>query len=154
MISIGDLQQLVAGWWFDYDQANFDAWSDYFTEDIHFSCRSDSRATPFEEFVTADVSGRDDVLAWNRQHRIDSPYPLRHNGTNVHIVSGDETACSFRSYLFVSQIVAMAVTPLSSGIVLGAARLDEQRLRFSQLRVILDFTDSQVLSSVTPFELD
>jgi SnoaL-like domain len=152
VISIGQLQQLVAGWWFDYDQANFDAWADYFTADVHFSCRSDSRATPFEEFVTADVSGRDEVLAWNRRHRNESPYPLRHNGTNIHIVSGDDRHCGFRSYIFVSQVVAMAVTPLASGIVAGTVRDDAQRVRFSELRVILDFTDSQTLSAVTPFD--
>jgi len=153
MVSLSDLQSLVAGWWFDYDQGNFDAWRGYFTADARFSCRSDSRATPFEEFVTAQVRGRDDVLAWNIQHRTDSPYPLRHNGTNVHVVSSGEDECAFRSYIFVTQIVGLGVTPLASGVVLGAARREDGALRFAELEVILDFTDSQVFSEATRFEL-
>jgi hypothetical protein len=54
--NLSDVQNLIAGWWFDYDQGNFDVWPNYFTEDAHFSCRSDSKATSFEEFVTAEAS--------------------------------------------------------------------------------------------------
>ncbi len=154
MIAIGDLQSLIAGWWFDYDQGNFDAWPAYFTADTRFSCRSDSRATAFEEFVTAHVQGRDEVVEWNVEHRKDSPYPLRHNGTNVHIVSGSDDECTFRSYIFVTHIVGMAVSPLASGIAQGSARLEDGRLRFSELQVILDFTDSRVFSTATRLELD
>ena len=153
MISIGEVQGLVSAWWFDYDQADFDAWPSYFTTDAHFSCRSDSRATPFEEFVTADVRGRDAVVAWNMQHRNESPYPLRHNGTNVHVVFSDQHQCTFRSYVLVTQIVGMGVSPLASGVVVGAARLEDGRLRFAEMEVVLDFTDSQVLSEATRFEL-
>jgi len=153
MISIGEVQGLVSAWWFDYDQADFEAWPSYFTTDVHFSCRSDSRATPFEEFVTADVRGRDAVVAWNTQHRNESPYPLRHNGTNVHVVSGDQHECTFRSYIFVTQIVGMGVSPLASGVVAGKARLEDGRLRFSEMEVVLDFTDSQVFSEATRLKL-
>ena len=66
MPTLAEVQGLLAGWWFDYDQGNFDAWPRYFAEDADFSCRSDSQSTPFEEFVTADVRGCDEVLAWNR----------------------------------------------------------------------------------------
>ncbi|HXZ61810.1 MAG TPA: nuclear transport factor 2 family protein [Acidimicrobiales bacterium] len=153
MVLLSDLQSLVAGWWFDYDQGNFDAWPGYFTADARFSCRSDSRATAFEEFVTADVRGRDAVLAWNTQHRKDSPYPLRHNGTNIHVVSGGEDACRFRSYIFVTQIVGMGVSPLASGVVVGAARREDGELRFSEMEVVLDFTDSHAFNDATRFEL-
>jgi hypothetical protein len=153
VISIGEVQQLVSAWWFDYDQADFDAWPSYFTIDAHFSCRSDSRATVFEEFVTADVRGRNAVVAWNTQHRSESPYPLRHNGTNIHLVSGDHHECLFRSYIFVTQIVGMGVSPLASGVVVGTARLEDGRLRFADMQVVLDFTDSQAFSEATRFEL-
>ena len=142
MITGDAVRDLVAGWWFDYDQGNFEAWPDYFTADSHFSCRSDSGATAFEDFIRADVSGRDAVLAWQTDHRRNSPYPLRHNGTNVHLTSGSD----FRSYIFVTQIVGGAVAPLASGYCLGAVREEGSRLRFADMRVILDFTDSAVFT--------
>ena len=152
--SLGDVQSLLAGWWFDYDQGNFDSWPDYFTHDAHFSCRSDSEATAFEEFVTADVSGRDAVVAWNVEHREQSPYPLRHNGTNVHLIGAEEDDSRFRSYIFVTQIVSGGVAPLASGICLGSVRYEEARWRLSDLRLMLDFTDSLVFSSATHFVFD
>lgn len=146
MITGDAVRDLVAGWWFDYDQGNFDAWPAYFTSDAHFACRSDSGATDFEEFIRADVSGRDAVLAWQTDHRRNSPYPLRHNGTNVHLTSVSGERAEFRSYIFVTQIVGGSVSPLASGYCLGAARQDDGRVRFSDMRVILDFTDSRVFT--------
>jgi hypothetical protein len=144
VIDVTAVQNLVASWWFDYDQGNFDVFADYFTADAHFSCRSDSGATAFEEFVTADVSGRNEVVAWQVDHRRNSPYPLRHNGTNVHVTRADDRSADFRSYLFVTHLVGGAVTNLSSGLCLGTAREEDGTLRLAQLRVILDFTDSEV----------
>lgn len=149
----GVVQNLIASWWFDYDQGNFDAWSDYFTADTHFSCRSDSGKTEFEEFIRADVSGRDEVLAWQTQHRKDSPYPLRHNGTNVHITGCRGGVVDFRSYLFVTQIVGGAVTNLASGQCVGAVRIEDGKARIADLRVILDFTNSELFSEATRSEL-
>jgi SnoaL-like domain len=149
--SQADVQALLAGWWFDYDQGNVEAWPRYFTEDAHFSCRSDSQATAFEEFVTADVSGREAVLAWQQEHRSQSPYPLRHNGTNIHLASGAQGAATFRSYIFVTQIVGGGVAPLASGICLGEVRTEDGELRLKDLRLMLDFTDSQVFAKATRF---
>ena len=58
MIDSSAVQNLVMSWWFDYDQGNFDVWPEYFTADAHFSCRTDTGTTNFEDFVNADVSGR------------------------------------------------------------------------------------------------
>ena len=152
MVTLPEVQNLLAGWWFDYDQGNFEVWHRYFTEEAYFSCRSDSQATLFEDFVTADVRGREAVVAWNIEHRSQSPYPLRHNGTNIHLVSSDEEACKFRSYIFVTQIAGGGVAPLASGICLGAAHVEEGQLRISDLRLMLDFADSQVFCSATHFD--
>ena len=138
------VQSLLASWWFDYDQGNFEVFPDYFTADARFSCRSDSGKTAFEEFVTADVSGRDDVVAWQVDHRSNSPYPLRHNGTNIHLQNVDGTSAEFRSYIFVTQIVEGKVSSLSSGLCLGRVREEDGTLRLSELRMILDFTDSEL----------
>jgi hypothetical protein len=152
--TLADVQSVLAGWWFDYDQGDFDAWPRYFASAAHFSCRSDSQATPFEEFVTADVHGRDAVLEWNREHRSESPYPLRHNGTNIHLSAVSEGTATFRSYIFVTQVVSGAIQPLASGICLGEVQFEEDALRISDLRLVLDFTDSQIFAAATRFAFD
>ena len=105
------------------------------------------RLTAFEEFVTADVHGRDAVVEWQIDHRSNSPYPLRHNGTNVHVTSSTDAEASFRSYLFVTHMVEGAVANLSSGLCLGKARVEDGTLKLAQLRVILDFTSSETFSA-------
>ena len=152
--ALSEVQDLLSGWWFDYDQGNFEEWPSYFTEDIHFACRTDSQSTSFEEFVTVDLVGRDAVIAWNVEHRSQSPYPLRHNATNIHLRPAGDGSAGFRSYIFVTHVVAGGVAPLASGICLGTVRRAGSGLRFSDLRLMLDFTDSQVFAGATRFSFD
>ena len=105
MIEPAQVQDLVARWWWNYDEGNFDVLTGLLTDDVHFSCRTDTGTTDYEEFVRADYSGRDAVMAWQTDHRRNSPYPLRHNGTNVHITEQRGDEARFSSYIFVSQIV-------------------------------------------------
>jgi len=145
MIQNAEVQQLLGHWWFAYDNAIYDEWPQFFTADAHFVCRTDTGATAFEEFVNADVRGRDDVLAWQTQHRQGSPSPLRHGGENIHISAerGDEV--EFRSYIRVSQIVDGSPSNLSTAIVEGTMRREDGQLRISAMTVILDTADSTVL---------
>lgn len=138
MIEPAAIQDLVARWWWNYDQGNFDVLTRLLTEDMHFSCRTDSGATDFEEFVRIDVSGRDSVMAWQIDHRLNSPAPLRHNGTNVHVVEPGDGEATFASYIFVTQIVDGAVANLSSAIVTGRVRMEQDVLRIARLEVVLD----------------
>jgi hypothetical protein len=142
VIDPGAVQDLVARWWWNYDEGNFNVLDSLLTDDAHFSCRTDSGTTDYEEFVRADCTGRDAVMAWQTDHRLNSPYPLRHNGTNVHITDrcGDEA--SFSSYIFVSQIVG-GVSPLSSAIVNGTVRREGDRLLLAALEVVLDTMESK-----------
>jgi SnoaL-like protein len=148
VVDLAAVQGLLAGWWFDYDQGNFPAWPDYFTADAHFACRSDSGKAPYEDFIRADVTGRDEVLAWQEDHRRNSPYPLRHNATNVHLVATRSGEADFRSYIFVTQIVGGTVSNLSTGLCLGTARAEAGSVRLAQLQVVLDTTDSEMFSEV------
>src|SRR3954451_9431464 len=116
MIDVGAVQNLIASWWFDYDQGSFEVWPRYFTDDARFVCRSDLGNTPHEAFFRAAIAGRDAVLEWQIEHRRNSPFPLRHNGTNVHITTVAGNEAEFRSYLFVTKIVDGAVSNLSSGL--------------------------------------
>jgi hypothetical protein len=147
MMDLAAVQGLLAGWWFEYDEGEFDAFPRYFTQDARFSCRSDSGATPFEDFIQADVRSRDEVVAWQVDHRRGSPYPLRHNATNVHLTASRLVEVDFRSYLFVTHVVGGAVANLASGRCGGTARLEEGAVRFAELRVVLDFTDSEVFAT-------
>ena len=97
--------------------------------------------------TASDNVGVDAAMAWTRDHREHSPYPLRHNGTNVHLTSSTDTEATFRSYLFVTQIVEGAVANLSSGLCLGRARVEDGSLKLAELRVILDFTSSETFSA-------
>jgi hypothetical protein len=147
MIDLAPVQGLLAAWWFDYDEGEFDAFPRYFTHDARFSCRSDSGATAFEDFIRADVRGRDEVVAWQVDHRRNSPYPLRHNATNVHLTAVRGAEADFRSYLFVTQVVGGAVTNLASGRCVGTVREEDAVVRFAELHVVLDFSDSQLFTS-------
>jgi hypothetical protein len=139
------LQDLLGRWWWNYDEGNFDVLADLLTDDAHFSCRTDTGTTDYEEFVRADYSGRDAVMAWQTDHRMHSPYPLRHQGVNVHIVEQRGDEATFSSYIFVSQIVG-GVSPLSTGIVSGTVRRERDSLRIAELEVVLDTMDSTVFA--------
>lgn len=145
MIEPAQLQQFIAHWWYAYDNAIYEEWPAMFTEDAHFVCRTDTGTTAYEEFVRADVSGREAVLAWQTEHRRGSPSPLRHNGENVHLVSVDGDEATFRSYIWVTQIVGGAPSPLSTARVTGSVRSTDGALAFRELIVILDTEDSSVL---------
>ena len=149
MIDSASLQELISRWWFNYDQGNFDELKKLVTDDVHFACRTDTGTTDYEEFVRADVSGRDEMIAWQRQHRLDSPFPLRHNGTNVHLVDSNGTEARFASYIFVTQITE-GVSNLSTAIVQGAVREEDGVLLLADLDVTLDTMTSQPLREVKP----
>ncbi|MBM4587219.1 hypothetical protein GS507_23425 [Rhodococcus hoagii] len=135
--------QTVAKWWFHYDEWTPDVLRAMATDDFHFVCRSDTGATDYEDFIRADLNGVDAVMAWQEAHRKDSPYPLRHNGTNVFVTGSDGTETTFSSYIFVTKIVDGKPFNLSSGIVRGAIRAGvDGAPRLSELEVVLDTRDS------------
>jgi hypothetical protein len=142
VIAAADIQDLIARWWWNYDEGHFDVLTSLLTDDVHFSCRTDSGTTDYEDFVRADHRGRDAVMAWQTDHRLHSPYPLRHNGTNVHVVEQHGDEASFSSYIFVSQIVG-GVSPLSTAIVNGRVRREGDTLLLAELEVVLDTTESK-----------
>jgi SnoaL-like domain len=148
VIEPAQLQDLVARWWFNYDEGNFDVLASLLTDDAHFSCRTDTGTTDFEAFVRADVSGHDEFLRWQSAHRLDSPYPLRHHGTNVHVVEQRGAEATFASYIHVTQVVDLQVTTLPAGIVRGAVRDEHGVLRICELEVVLDTMTSQLFRDV------
>lgn len=148
MVDLGAVQDAIGRWWVNYDEGRFAVWPDLLTDDVHFTCRSDTGATDYEEFIRADVRGRDTVIRWQTEHRRNSPYPLRHNATNVHLTGRDGADATFASYLFATQIVGGAVTNLSSGQVSGAVRAVDGTPRLAALHVVLDTMNSEPFSTV------
>jgi hypothetical protein len=136
------LQDLLGRWWWNYDEGHFDMLTSLLTEDVHFLVRTDTGTTDFEEFVRADLRGRDEVMRWQTEHRLDSPYPLRHNGTNVHLVEQRGSEATFGSYIHVTQVTDLQPAGIPGGIVRGTVRDDEGVLRISELEVVLDTTTS------------
>jgi hypothetical protein len=141
---------LLGRWWFNYDEGNFDVLAALLTEDAHFTCRTDTDTVEWAAFARADVSGRDTVMRWQTEHRRHSPYPLRHHGTNVHIVEQHETEATFASYIHVTQITNESPVAIPGGIVSGAVRQEPAGLRVSALDVILDTMTSDVFANVRP----
>ena len=146
MIDVVAVQELLGKWWFNYDEGHFDTLAKLLTDDVHFTCRTDTGTTDYEEFVRCDLRGREAVMEWQTDHRTNSPYPLRHNGTNIHLVERGGDEATFASYIFVSHIVDGAVTNLSTGIVTGAVREVTGALQISELNVVLDTRTSVVFS--------
>jgi hypothetical protein len=142
MIEPAAIQNLVSRWWWNYDQGNFDVLASLLASDMHFSCRTDTGTTDYEEFVRADITGRDAVMEWQTDHRINSPYPLRHNAANIHVVEQRDDESTFASYIFVTQIVDGAVANLSSAIVNGGVRIEDDALKLARLEVVLDTMES------------
>ena len=137
------VHELLGRWWFNYDEGNFDVLAGLLTDDAHFTCRTDTGATDYEAFVRSDVRGQAEVMAWQTDHRIDSPYPLRHNAANVHVVEDRGDEATFSSYIFVTQIIE-GVAPLSTAIVTGTVRSESDGLRIAELHVVLDTMKSVV----------
>jgi hypothetical protein len=146
MTGLAAAQQVLAQWWFNYDEGNFDVLSNLLAPDIHFTSRSDTGDAVYEDFIRADIRGRGDVLAWQMDHRRKSPYPLRHNGTNVHVTNSGEDEIGFASYLFVTQIVDHTVANLSTGICSGRISNASGSPQLVELNVVLDTQNSEVFS--------
>jgi hypothetical protein len=148
MIDPAALADLLGKWWFNYDEGKFDVLTDLLTEDVHFTCRTDTDTVAWAEFAKADLRGRGAVMQWQTEHRRASPYPLRHNGANAHIVEQRGDAATFASYIFVTQVVNESPAPVPGGIVHGAVRGEDGRLRIAEMHVVLDTMTSDVFSNV------
>lgn len=133
---------LMARWWCAYDEGEFDVLTELLDEEAHFKCRTDTGTTSFEDFVRAEADGRDEIMRWQTEHRLDSPFPLRHHATNFHVTGRDGELVRFRHYLSVTQVKDVMPTPVPGGVVVGALRRRDGTVRIADLVVVLDTMDS------------
>ena len=139
---IGELVQLVGSWWFHYDEWNRDALRGVIVDDFAFSCRSDTGATEYEDFIRCDVRGADEVMAWQETHRHASPYPLRHNSNNIFVTARTGSTVAFSSYIFVTKIVDGRPYAVSSGLAHWTAQVAGDAVLLASLEVVLDTRES------------
>lgn len=151
-ISLTELQEFVAEFWFHYDEAHYDELAARYAEDARYLTRSDSGAGPFEELMSPELHGRGAVMGWLSDHRRQSPYPLRHHATNVHRTGTDGGVVRARFYIFVNQIVNYVPFAVSSGVANVAVRRGAKALEFTEMEIVLDTTYSVPLSELTADE--
>lgn len=141
-ITLPEVQEFIAGFWYHYDQGQFDVLAGYIAEDMQYLSRSDSGNCPFEELLAAEVHGGSETLAWLSKHRDKNPYPLRHHATNIFRTGTNGDATKVRFYLYVNQVTNNVPFDVSSGVVDVDIRRTDRGLVFSSMTVILDAEDS------------
>ena len=140
--------ELINRWWFNYDEGNLAVLRELLTEDAHLISRTETGQHPHEEFIRSDNVGRDAAMAWTADHRRHSPYPLRHNGVNIHVTAERDDELDLESYLFVTQIVERKPSTLSSGLVHFTLRLTDDGYRIARKEVVLDSIESAPFQDV------
>lgn len=145
-ITLAELQEFIAGFWYHYDEAHYDELAARYADDIRYVSRSDSGASPFEELMSPELHGRDAVMDWLSAHREQSPYPLRHHATNLHRTHTEGGVTRARFYIFVNQIANFVPFAVSSGIAEVGVRRGGNGLEFTEMDVILDTTNSVLLA--------
>jgi hypothetical protein len=145
-ISLPEVQEFIAGFWYHYDQGHFDELAVRIGDEMEYLSRSDSGACPFEELLAAELHGGAETLAWLTAHRLENPYPLRHHATNVFRtgIKGDVTTARF--YLYVNQVTNNVPFDVSSGVVDVGVRRGDSGLVFTSMSVVLDAEDSVPLA--------
>jgi hypothetical protein len=147
-ITLPELQEFIAGFWYHYDEAHYDELGASYAEDVHYLTRSDSGASPFEDLMSPELHGRDAVMEWLSDHRKQSPYPLRHHATNVHRTGAEGDVTRARFYILVNQIANFVPFAVSSGVVNVGVRREATGLVFTEMDVVLDATNSVLLSEL------
>ena len=141
-ITLSEVQEFIAGFWYHYDQGHFEDLGARLGEEMEYLSRSDSGNCPFEELLAAELHGRAETLAWLTQHRNENPYPLRHHATNIFHTGVDGEVTTARFYLYVNQVTNSIPFDVSSGVVDVGIRRSESGLIFTSMTVILDAEDS------------
>jgi hypothetical protein len=141
--------EFINRYWFNYDEGHLDVIAGLLTEDCHLSSRTETGQHPHEAFIRSDNHGRDTAMAWTKDHRRHSPYPLRHHAANVHVVAERGDELDLESYLFVTQIIERKPSTLSSGIVHWTLKLTDDGYRVRRKDVVLDSIESAPFDQVS-----
>lgn len=138
----GAARDLIHRWWCDYDEGRLDRLEPLLAEDVHSSSRTDTGDHPHEEFIRSDQHGASDAFAWTRDHRRHSPYPLRHNQLNLHVVAERNDEIDLEGYLMVTRITDGRPVLLSTGISRWTLRMTDGSYRILGKHTVLDSAES------------
>ncbi|GAB7070464.1 polyketide cyclase [Mycobacterium hodleri] len=141
-ITLSEVQEFLAEFWFHYDQGHFAELATRIADDMTYVSRSDSGNCAFEHLLAAELDGGPETLAWLTEHRNENPYPLRHHTTNVFRTGTDGDVTRVRFYLYVNQITNSVPFDVSSGVVDAGIRRGSDGLTLTSLYVVLDAEDS------------
>lgn len=141
-ITLSEVQEFIAGFWYHYDQGHFDELASRIGEEMEYVSRSESGACPFEDLLAAELHGGAETLAWLTQHRNENPYPLRHHATNIFRIGSEGDVTNVRFYLYVNQVTNNVPFDVSSGVVEVGIRRADHGLVFTSMSVVLDAEDS------------
>ncbi len=136
------VRDFLSRYWFDYDEGNLGRIAALLTDDVHSSSRTDTGMHPHEEFIRSDEHGRNDAIAWMVDHRRNSPYPLRHNMTNIHIVAERDDEIDVAGYLMVTRIMNGRPDLMSTAISRFTLRLTADGYRVAFKETVLDSAES------------
>jgi hypothetical protein len=139
-ITLSEVQEFIAGFWYHYDQGHFHELGARFGDEIEYVSRSESGNCPFENLL--ELHGGAQTLEWMIAHRNENPYPLRHHATNIFRTGTDGDVTTVRFYLYVNQITNSVPFDVSSGVVDAGIRRGPDGLVFTSLKVVLDAEDS------------
>ncbi|MEV5835410.1 nuclear transport factor 2 family protein [Nocardia sp. NPDC052112] len=145
-ISLTELQELLGAWWLHYDAANYDELAAMLAPEVKYTVRSDTGQTEYEEFIRADLQGREATMEWLKPHRLGSPTPLRHMGINLHRTGIDRESTTFASYLLTTQVTNGLPQSVASAIVTGAVARGPEGLWFTAQHIVLDTQNSVTLA--------
>lgn len=141
-ITLPEIQEFLASFWYHYDQGQFDVLAAHIADEMTYLSRSDSGDCPFEHLLAAELHGAADTLAWLKQHRDENPYPLRHHITNVFRTGTSGDVTNVRFYIYVNQVTNNVPFDVSSGVVNVGIRRAGDVLAFTSMTVVLDAEDS------------
>jgi hypothetical protein len=141
-ITLSEVQEFIAGFWYHYDQGDFNELAVRIGDEMEYLSRSESGKCPFEDLLAAELHGGAETLAWLTQHRDENPYPLRHHATNIFRTAVEGPVTKVRFYLFVNQVTNAVPFAVSSGIVDVGIRRGTDGLVLTSMEVILDADDS------------
>jgi len=141
-ITLSEVQEFLAGFWYHYDQGHFDELGARIGDEMEYLSRSDSGACAFEHLLAAELHGGAETLEWLIAHRNENPYPLRHHVTNVFRTGSEGDVTTVRFYLYVNQITNSVPFDVSSGVVDAGIRRGTDGLVLTSLNVVLDAEDS------------
>lgn len=148
-VTLSELQEFIAGFWYHYDEAQYDKLAAGCADNVRYVTRSDSGTSPFEELMSPELHGRAAVMEWMSEHRKQSPYPLRHHATKVHRTGTDGDITHARFYILVNQTANFVPFAVSSGVANVGVRRGAGGLEFTEMDIVLDTTNSVLLAGLT-----